>query len=361
MVYKLLASLAQCTVLMLMLDGHLAAQSQDNLTAILLGVDHSNVSEDVSVRIPVLRNDRFPEAPIDTLSLQVATGGGPKHGVAHIDIDHGMMIYEPLANYYGLDSFVYKVCSKQGNCATASVSVQVHPVNDGPQAQADIFRTREEQVVILDPLANDRDEDQGMISETHSLHLVSEPHHGEVLPNDWNSLLYQPDEDYYGGDFFYYSICEGVSCDTAMIRLEVIPVNDSPTINEDTVVTFVNLLAVIDVLGNDHDDPDHGTIDPHSLQLGHPSHGEAFLDTTSFLIIYVPDPDFVGVDSFLYRVCDEGPGEPSCGEAMVTIKVRDKHSGAIRNSRLQSIMVSEAEFSTASKSFSDRRSAVNRQ
>jgi VCBS repeat-containing protein len=72
-------------------------------------------------------------APAGTLSTQVVTG--PSNGTLSLN-NNGTFTYTPVANYFGSDSFVYRVLSSNGLVAnqTTTVSITVVPQNDNPTA-----------------------------------------------------------------------------------------------------------------------------------------------------------------------------------------------------------------------------------
>ena len=79
-----------------------------------------------------------------------------------------------------------------------------------------------------------------------------------------------------------------------------------PTVVDDVATTDEDTATTIDVVGNDSDP--NGDLDPSSLLVGPGSHGIVSLVTRAGsigpVVGYVPDPDFNGVDSFDYEVCD---------------------------------------------------------
>ena len=135
------------------------------------GADSASVAEDSSVDVDVLDNDT--PGPLNessqTLNIDSITVD-PLHGTATID-DNGtattaddFVVYTPAANYFGPDSFTYKVCDngQSGSpladdfkCSTAVASITVTPVNDAPVAGADSASVAEDSSVDVDVLDND--------------------------------------------------------------------------------------------------------------------------------------------------------------------------------------------------------------
>ncbi len=57
---------------------------------------------------------------------------------------NGSFSYTPAADYYGVDSFVYRVCDPTLLCDTATVTITLAAVNDAPAAINDSFAVSED-------------------------------------------------------------------------------------------------------------------------------------------------------------------------------------------------------------------------
>ncbi len=89
--------------------------------------DGAVTNEDTAVTVNVLGNDSDPDGdPISVLDIPVP----PLHGTA--TIVPGGIQYVPAANYFGPDSFTYRITDGAAYSAPASVSINVLPVNDAP-------------------------------------------------------------------------------------------------------------------------------------------------------------------------------------------------------------------------------------
>jgi large repetitive protein len=95
------------------------------------GNDSSVTTEDSSVKINVLANDSDIDAN-DTKTITIAKT--PNNGTASVNDDMSIT-YTPNANYNGSDSITYILTDASGGQASATISVIVTSVNDGPQAQ----------------------------------------------------------------------------------------------------------------------------------------------------------------------------------------------------------------------------------
>ncbi|ENQ8177805.1 RTX toxin [Vibrio parahaemolyticus] len=116
--------------------------------------DSTNVVEDTPTIINVLGNDTF-EGKDKVVSLDAENG--PKNGTVIVNND-GTVTYTPDDNYVGKDTFTYVVTSG-GVSESATVTVNVTPVNDKPESE-DFTHVADDQLthVVFDtdtkPLGN---------------------------------------------------------------------------------------------------------------------------------------------------------------------------------------------------------------
>ncbi len=261
--------------------------------------------EDTAVTIMVLEND----IDVDGDPLTVTITMAPAHGTAIVNPD-GSITYTPNANYDGTDSLVYTV-SDGLESDSAVVTITVTADNDNPVAVDDIVTTPEDTAVTIDGLANDYDVD----GDTLTVVAVTDPANGTVVINPDGMLTYTPAADFNGSDSFVYTIIDGFGgADTALVTIEVTPVNDDPVANDDSATVNEDTSVTIAVLDNDSD------VDGDSLSVmavTAPANGTAVINPDS-TITYTPDANFNGTDSFSYTVDDGNGGTTS---ALVTIYV----------------------------------------
>ena len=204
--------------------------------------------------------------------------------------------------------------------------------NAFPEADADGYQVSEDDVLTVlaaaGVLDNDSDADghdlEAELLEFEGFTGVEYPAHGEVTVNADGSLVYTPDEDFEGVDYFYYRITDHESgvyqggAAFAMVTVTVEGVNDPPEAADDVAETDDDTPVVTpDVLANDIDvDEDELSVSDYT-QGGH---GQvAYNGDGTFT--YTPDAGWHGIDSFTYTVTDGVPG--SDDEATVTVTVND--------------------------------------
>ena len=173
-------------------------------------------------------------------------------------------------------------------------------------AAPDEASTNEDTGTTIDVLANDN---QG--AGTTVLN-VTQPSHGTVVNNS-SDVTYTPEQDFYGTDSFTYDIDDGTGqIHTAVVTVNVTPVNDPPTTVDDTATAHTNQLITIDVLTNDSD------VEGDALTLTavtQPTNGTTAIDGNA--ATYISNQNFVGNDSFTYTVTDAN-GLSSTGIVNVT-------------------------------------------
>ncbi|MDP1835102.1 MAG: tandem-95 repeat protein, partial [Chlamydiales bacterium] len=199
----------------------------------------------------------------------------------------------PDANYFGTDSFTYSLSDGVAS-STAFVSLDITPVNDVPVANADSFSGAEDADITGNVITNDTDV-EGPLSAT----VTAGPTHGALVFNSDGSFTYTPDANYFGTDSFTYSLSDGVAASTALVSLDITPVNDVPIANADTYSGAEDTDITGNVIANDSDveGPLSATVD-----VG-PAHGAVVLNLDGSFT-YTPNANYNGADSFTYILSD---------------------------------------------------------
>lgn len=250
--------------------------------------DNASTDEDTPVTISVLAND----LDVDGDNLTITDISAPGYGTVVIS-GTSSVVYTPSLDFNGSDSFTYMVSDGNGGTSSATVAVNVVPVNDAP---------------ITDDQAVDTDEDTplGIVLTASDVEGAPLTYTVVVAPTDGlldgvsQSLTYTPDADFNGSDSFTFVANDGqADSEPATVAITVHPVNDTPIAVEDTATTDEDVPVSIDVLVNDTDvDGDALTI----TEVTVPSHGTAVIVATSLL--YTPAADYNGPDTFVYTVSD---------------------------------------------------------
>ncbi|HHC6480628.1 TPA: tandem-95 repeat protein, partial [Vibrio parahaemolyticus] len=183
--------------------------------------DKATVVEDTPTIINVLGNDTF-EGDGKVVSLDA--NNGPVNGSVSVNPD-GSVTYTPNDNYHGIDSFTYIVTSG-GVSESATVEVNVTPVNDAPVAKGDIATTQEDTAVTIDVLPNDTDVDGDKLS----IESVSVPKEQGTVEVVDGKLVFTPAENFNGDAEITYTVTDGALTDQATVKVTVNAVNDTPVV-----------------------------------------------------------------------------------------------------------------------------------
>jgi hypothetical protein len=308
--------------------------------------DAAATNEDVAVAINVLANDN------DNLDLlgnidptSVAITSNPSNGTTSVNGITGVVTYTPNANFNGIDTFSYQVCDDgfplPAVCDTAMVIVTVNATNDKPVANDDAAATNEDVAVAINVLANDNDNLDllGNIDPT-SVAITNNSSNGTTSVNGITGVVtYTPNADFNGIDTFSYQVCDDgfplpAVCDTAMVIVTVNATNDKPVANDDVASTTENNPVTTAVILNDNDGTDPlGNIDPTTVTIvTAPINGTTSVNPITGGITYTPNPNFNGIDTYTYEVCDDGNPLPAlCDTATVTVTIISVNNPPIAN------------------------------
>ena len=306
--------------------------------------DAATVAEDNPVTIPVLDNDSDVDG--DPLTIDEVTQ--PANGTVVINPD-GTVTYTPDPDFNGIDTFTYTVCDPSGACDTATVTVNVTPVNDAPVALPDTNTVTEDQSpnpVTGDVLLNDSDVDGDplVVSEVNgsaanvdaaidglygTLVLNSDGSYSYTLDNT-NPVVDALDDGEFLVDSFTYTNSDGELSDSSTLTIRIDGTNDAPVAVDDLYATDEDTLLSImaaGILGNDSD------VDGDALTVvSVDDSGTAGLVTWNpdGSFSYDPNGQFEGLavgetatDSFAYTISDGNGGSDTATVTITIVGVND--------------------------------------
>ena len=201
--------------------------------------------------------------------------------------------------------------------ATSTVTVTVNPVNDIPTTKDDRVHIEVNVSIVIDPLANDHDPD----GPSALLTISSPPAHGTASITADKTIAYTPEQNYEGYDSIEYQYSDGLETATATISIAVGNVNSAPVAKDDNLETTTGDPIAIDVRANDKD-ADGDTMIVYGLTQ--PKHGEVTVDKG--IVTYTPEPDFVGTDTFTYKVRDGQGGRDKANVQVTVNPVHDRRA-----------------------------------
>lgn len=206
-------------------------------------------------------------------------------------------------------------------------TLRVVNVNDVPDVHDDKVSVDEDNSVAINILENDSDVDSGL--NPASVRVVTAPTLGKTSLNTANGVItYTPNENVNGSDTFTYTVDDldnGRSA-IATVSITINSVNDAPFAKIDTAITEEDMAIEIDVALNDSDIDEGDSLDLSSLEVvTAPENGKASVQNKR--ILYTPNTNFTGSDTFTYRVAD-GSGAMS-NQASVMVKVGEVNDAPI--------------------------------
>ncbi|MCH2199474.1 MAG: Ig-like domain-containing protein [Flavobacteriales bacterium] len=292
-------------------------------------IDDTGVTEEddeLGVVVDVISNDSDIDGALDLGSLSITAEA--ENGTA-VAFDDGTIRYIPNPNFYGTDEITYQICDdgspNPSACSEGVLTIEVTGVNDGLMAENDATSTYEDESINIDVLANDTDIDGA--ADPNSLIIIDSPEHGEVIIEDDGTITYVPNDNYEGTDFFRYQACDDgfptpAICDLGDVAVTIVPVNDTPIVEDDLVTCLIEESVTVDVAANDSDIEQ--LLDATSVTLlSAPVQGTAEVNADG-TITYTANADAIGSDAVVYQICDLGAPEPIlCSEGTLVILIGD--------------------------------------
>ncbi|MEI7663185.1 MAG: Ig-like domain-containing protein, partial [Bacteroidota bacterium] len=223
-----------------------------------------------------------------------------RHGSCQVTASyHGVVNSTPQLN---LSSTALTTCGT-GNLAPALFNI-IPPLSF-PVAINDSALTPEDTPVAIHVLVNDTDCDHNINSG--NLNIVYGPHHGTAtVLHSSGYILYTPAANYYGPDTLRYRICDfDNQCDTALVFINVLPVNDPPRVRNEYVSLCENTAISGNILFNDADTVENTPMVARVPPVAGPAHGTLLLNTDGSYT-YTPLIGFTGKDEAVVLVCDSG-------------------------------------------------------
>ncbi len=203
-------------------------------------------------------------------SLTAVLDNDVANGTLILNAD-GSFTYEPNDNFFGTDSFTFRVDDGETLSAPVTVTINVTGVNDAPVASADpSYSTNEDIPLVISTraagvLGNDTDlETQNTLTAV----LKTQPASGNLQLNSNGTFTYTPAANFNGVVTFTYAAFDGeLESNEVTVTITVDAVNDAPVgvadsytgASEDSVFTVDPIDSVLD---NDTDaDIDNGEAD----------------------------------------------------------------------------------------------------
>ncbi len=266
--------------------------------------DSVTTDEDTDVNIAVLANDVDDDG--DPLTITEAEAG---NGTVTINPD-GTLAYSPNANFNGEDTIIYTISDGEGGFSTATVTVTVTPVNDGPTTVGLANQNGEDGADVSIPTAQGFDDIDG---DDLTFSASGLPPALSIDPDTGLITGTLASDSSVNGPFVVTVTAtdpSGESVSTTFVysiqNIPPIAVDDTATTPEDTPVNVA-------VLANDSD-PDG---DPLTITAASSQDGTVVVNADGTLT-FTPAENFNGEALVTYTVSD---GQGGVATATLTVDV----------------------------------------
>jgi len=261
-------------------------------------------------------NDTDPEGNTQTVTAQNTTIPGKGTLVL---ASSGAFTFTPVTGFYGPVDYPYTTCDNgtPQACATATVHILVEPFD--PTFNPDFGVTYVNVPLTGDVSTNDKETP----GSTYGNPPANPSNPANCLPVISSNGSYTFVCGTIGVYDFYVPVCEPApnqsSCTPVLLQITVLEENNpnaAPIANPDYVTTLQNVSVSIPVRSNDKCQNGPACTLGTPTIITPPLHGTYNTGTG----VYTPTLNYVGVDSFLYQVCDnQVPSK--CAEAWAYITI----------------------------------------
>jgi hypothetical protein len=238
----------------------------------------------------------------------------PSSGTLNMS-ENGTLAYDPELNYFGEVTFDVVASDGELNSPIKTVTLTILPVNDIPVVSIETLATDEDNEVIGMATATDVD------SDTFTFSLLQDAANGSAVVSSDGSYTYTPSSNYNGEDSFTLVASDGTDVsESVTVDVVVSAVNDAPTATNVTgTVVEGEVLSGSLTAGDVDGDELIFTVETN------PNNG-ALTVSTSGRYTYTPAVDFVGTDSFTYKVTDPS-GESATATVSLTVTEKTSNGG----------------------------------
>ncbi len=215
------------------------------------------------------------------------------------------MEYTPNLNYYGDDYFSFVVSDGIQDSNIAKINIRILPINDAPIANPQEVTTSEETTINITLSSKDAE------SDPPTYKITKYPTKGYLSGNP-PDMQYKPFFGFFGTDTFAFTASDvKAESEPATVTITVNKINDAPLATSQSVMIDEDTPKNITLAGIDADGDEltFTIVDP-------PTNGS--LEETEAGLIYTPNKDFSGNDSFTFTASD---GEAESKPATVNIRV----------------------------------------
>ena len=230
----------------------------------------------------------------------------PKNGQLTLN-KNGEFIYKPNKNFVGQDNFEYKVFNSNKNANVCTVNIKV--INNPPVTKNICINTHANVQYKGELDGKDVDKD------TLTYRIAYNSKNGTIKLNSDGRYIYTPKANFTGVDSFNYIANDGIK-DSEISNVTINIINNPPVSKDLSVELHCNLKYNGKLNGTDIDG------DNLTYITSKPSNGLLHVDPNG-TFTYIPNTNFLGADSFIYRVND---GCNDSKNATVTLNITNSPS-----------------------------------
>jgi len=218
-----------------------------------------------------------------------------KGSVRILDHENGTFSYIPDNNENGQDLFTFQASDGEETSNTATISINIKPVNDPPKTSDLSFTTDEDTIYTLTLSAIDPD------SYSFTYEIINQTQKGTLVFNPLvGNYIYQPDINETGIDTFEFKANDGyLDSNSSIAQINISPVNDPPEASDSNVTTKEDITLNSSFIAQDID---NDLLNP--IIVDQPTKGRVELSNNSLNFTYYPFSNESGNDSFSFKISD---------------------------------------------------------
>ena len=273
---------------------------------VLANNDTFTTTEDLPLTDNVITNDQA----LCNLPISLTSNTDPQHGTVIVNAD-GSFTYTPSRDYNGTDFFTYTLTDNIGGTSTATVTIQVDPVNDPPVTFSDSPNVGYNTPLTGDLLLTGSFDPDGT-ALTVSTIPVTDPANGTFVIAANGTYTYTPNLNYTGKDMVIVSVCDaGIplppACTNDTLFITVYPPNLPPVVINEYVRMCSNVTYNGNILDGDSDPENNLPLSVSNVLIQGPLNGVFLItDASAGTFDYTPNSGFTGTDFVVVSVCDFG-------------------------------------------------------
>ena len=220
-----------------------------------------NVAPTVSVNVPIVtvnegdiasNSGTFADVGADVVTMTASVGG-----ISQTGTQSGTWSWAFTTQDGPDQSQTVTITATDSDLAATSTTFELSVLNVPPVAADDTYSIAEDTLLAVAApgvLANDTDAGLDSLSAT----VATPPSKGNLTLNPDGSFSYAPNLNYFGPDSFTYTVTDDDGAtDTALVTIEVTPVNDPPVLSVDVntqIVQYSDGISAVTITAADVDD-----------------------------------------------------------------------------------------------------------